>query len=82
MVITAWGTEKCTTLMMLYLSILLIHPRDWVETSMLHKFDAELLIGQLSYKQKADIYDISLGYDFAKKECSSVIKSPKKAIHR
>ena len=34
---------------------------------MLQKFDAELLIGQVSYKQKAEIY-VSHGYDAAKKE--------------
>ena len=35
---------------------------------MLQKFDAELLIGQVSYKQKAEIYNVSNGYDTAKKE--------------
>ena len=35
---------------------------------MLQKFDAELLIGQVSYKQKAEIYNVSHGYDTAKKE--------------
>ena len=30
---------------------------------MLQKFDVELLIGQVSYKQKADIYNIYNGYD-------------------
>ena len=38
------------------------------ELSMLQKFDAELLIGQVSYKQKAEIYNVSHGYDTAKKE--------------
>ena len=37
------------------------------ELSMLKKFDAELLIGQVSYKQKATIYNITNGYDDAKK---------------
>ena len=35
---------------------------------MLHKFDAELLIGQLSYKQRADIYNFSKGYETSRKE--------------
>ena len=38
------------------------------ELSMLHKFDAELLIGQLSYKQRADIYNFSKGYETSRKE--------------
>ena len=38
------------------------------ELSMLHKYDAELLIGQLSYKQRADIYNFSKGYEASKKE--------------
>ena len=36
--------------------------------SMLRQFDAELLIGQISYKQKAGIY-VSKGYDTVK-ECT------------
>ena len=37
---------------------------------MLQKFDAELLIGQVSYKQKAEIiiHNVSHGYDAAKRE--------------
>ena len=35
---------------------------------MLQKFDVELLIGQVSYKQKASIYNITNGYDDTKKE--------------
>lgn len=42
------------------------------EMSMLKQFDAELLIGQISYKQKADIYNVSKGYDTVKKECSTI----------
>lgn len=38
------------------------------ELSILRKFDVELLIGQLSYKQKALIYNITNGYDDTKKE--------------
>ena len=37
---------------------------------MLRKFDAELLIGNVSYKQKAEIYNVFNGYDLAKKERS------------
>jgi len=39
--------------------------------AMLKHFDVELLIGQLSYKQKADIY-VSHGYDTTK--CSTLEK--------
>ena len=42
------------------------------EMKMLQMFDIELLVGQLSYKQKADIYNISNGYDTTKKECSTI----------
>ncbi len=44
------------------------------EMSMLRKFDVELLIGQISYKQKADIYNVSKGYDTTKKQCSTIVK--------
>ena len=44
------------------------------EMAMLKHFDVELLIGQLSYKQKADIYNVSHGYDTAKKKCSTIEK--------
>ena len=44
------------------------------EVSMLKHFDAELLLGQISYKQKADIYNVCNGYDTTKKECSSIEK--------
>ena len=49
------------------------------EMCMLERFDSELLIGQISYKQKADIYNVSNGYDMTKKECSSL---PKKSGHK
>ena len=42
---------------------------------MLQKLDAELLIGQISYKQKAEIYNVSNGYDATKKEHKN--QSPK-----
>ena len=44
------------------------------EMSMLQRFDSELLIGQISYKQKADIYNVSKGYDTTKKECTTIVK--------
>ena len=44
------------------------------EVSMLRKFDAELLIGNVSYKQKAEIYNVFNGYDLAKKEISQCKK--------
>ena len=37
------------------------------EMKLLRQFDIELLIGQISYKQKADIYNILNGYDTTKK---------------
>lgn len=46
------------------------------ELVMLKHFDVELLIGQISYMQKADIYNISNGYDTTKKECSAIEKKP------
>ena len=55
------------------------------EMSMLKRFDLELLIGQLSYKQKADIYNVYEGYDTTKKTCSSTNKetsSHKTPVHR
>ena len=50
---------------------------------MLRKFDAELLIGQISYKQKADIYNVTKGYDNTKNVCSfeSSDKGDHKSIH-
>ena len=37
------------------------------EMSMLRKFDVELLIGNISYKQKAEIYNAFNGYNAARK---------------
>ena len=34
------------------------------EVALLKLFDVEILIGQLSYKQKADIYNYHHGYDY------------------
>jgi hypothetical protein len=45
------------------------------EMKMLTKFDAELLLGHISYKQKADIYNYSNDYDVEPKRCSSLKKS-------
>ena len=41
------------------------------ELNLLARFDVELLIGQMSYKQKADIYNEVNKYDDKKKKCSS-----------
>lgn len=41
------------------------------ELAMLKNFDVELLVGQVSYQQKADIYNIINGYDMTKKTSSS-----------
>lgn len=51
------------------------------EMKMLKQFDVELLIGQISYKQKADIYNLSKGYDTTKKK-SSLIHQEKEACLR
>lgn len=40
------------------------------EISMLSAFDVELLIGQISYKQKADIYNLTNKYLVPPKKCS------------
>jgi len=40
------------------------------ELQMLSRFDTELLIGQTSYKQQAEIYNIVHGYDSVKKKCT------------
>lgn len=45
------------------------------EMTMLKQFDTELLIGQISYKQKADIYNVSRGYDTTKKVCTTIERS-------
>lgn len=36
------------------------------EMALLHQLDAEVLIGQLSYKQRSEIYNVKHGYDSAK----------------
>lgn len=41
------------------------------EMSLLKKMDYELLIGQLSYKQKAEIYNVFQGYDTTRKQFSA-----------
>ena len=55
------------------------------EMSMLKKYDIELLIGQISYTQRADIYNVEKGYDTTKKECSTIEKEKvlrKPPVHR
>lgn len=47
------------------------------ETSFLKKMDADLLIGQLSYRQKADIYNYYNGYHNFKKQHSKLDASKK-----
>ena len=42
------------------------------EMKILNDFDVELLIGQISYKQKSDIYNISKGYDTTRKTCTTM----------
>ena len=54
------------------------------ELAMLKHFNVELLIGHISYLQKADIYNISNGYDTTKKQCSTIEKEKearKQPIH-
>lgn len=43
-----------------------------IEMTMLRKFDAELLFGHLSYKQKTDIYNYQHNYDTCSKFCSAL----------
>lgn len=50
------------------------------ELSMLERFDAELLIGQVSHKQKAEIYNHIHGYGCPQKKCSSQHKERKVPI--
>ena len=47
------------------------------EMKMLKNFDTELLIGQISYHQKAEIYNVTHGYDNKPKKCSSLDKKSK-----
>ena len=42
-----------------------------VEMSMLRQLDAEILIGQLSYKQRAEIYNYTHGYEIGATGASS-----------
>ena len=42
------------------------------EMKILKQFDVELLIGQVTYKQKADIYNIVNGYDSTRKVSSTL----------
>lgn len=42
------------------------------ETSFLDRFEAELLLGQITYKQKCDIYNYMHKYEQKKKACSTV----------
>ena len=44
--------------------------------NMLTKYDAELLIGQISYKQKADIYNYSNRYEVSPKKLPNNSKPP------
>ena len=41
------------------------------EMSLLDHFDIEVLIGQLSYKQRSEIYNMKHGYDKARKKVHS-----------
>lgn len=43
-----------------------------IEMTMLKKFDCELLLGQISYNQKAEIYNYSNGYPVHPKKCSTL----------
>ena len=43
-----------------------------IEMNMLKKFDYELLLGQISYNQKAEIYNYSNGYPVHPKKCSTL----------
>lgn len=43
-----------------------------IEMSMLKKFDGELLLGQISYSQKAEIYNYCNGYPVHPKKCTTL----------
>ena len=49
--------------------------RTAFELELLKRFDFELLIGELSYKQKSEIYNCVNGYDDVQKRCSSLSQS-------
>ena len=51
-------------------------------TSFLKSFDAELLIGQLSYNQKANIYNAIYGYNRGLKKTSSSEKGKEDHVHQ
>lgn len=42
------------------------------EMKLFERFDVELLIGELSYKQKSEIYNCMNGYDDVQKKCASL----------
>ena len=44
------------------------------ELCMLRNFDGELLLGQISYSQKAEIYNYSKGYPVQPKRCTTLTK--------
>lgn len=44
------------------------------ELRMLQRFDAELLLGQVSYSQKSEIYNYSNGYPVQPKKCTTLEK--------
>ena len=45
------------------------------ELTLLRKFDADLLLGQLSYSQKAEIYNDNHGYPVLPKKCSTLTRA-------
>ena len=45
------------------------------EINLLIKYDAEMLLGQISYSQKADIYNCHHGYPVQPKTCSTLDKN-------
>ena len=49
------------------------------EMALLKQLDAEILIGQLSYKQWSEIYNVKHGYDKAKKKVPRDEKTPSQA---
>ena len=51
------------------------------EMSLLKKMDYELLIAHIAYKQRADIYNLTYGYDNTSKQCSS-LQSDKEKCHK
>ena len=59
------------------LSYLVSSQETAFEISFLEKFDAEILIGQVLYTQKADIYNYYNEYKDTKKQCSQGISESK-----